>query len=241
MVVLKTTTGGAHLETIYEEPSNWNGSGNPVPPPVIQQTHTDAIVTGLISARSLPPVNAQRQQQQQPVESQAKPPIEVRFRDGSKRFIHSDNENAAAGAEASSSDAAQANAAAAYYQNQQPNFGQQRVQRRPPIVITIISAKDLRQIDVVSTDMSSPEPATPSPMIHSTPRLSHTFTSPAASSTISTPFQPVPSLEQTVLNQQSILAHSQSTSTVGTLRSKKSACKGEWPILRSGEFPRAMP
>jgi hypothetical protein len=85
-----------HLETIYEE------SGGSFASSVIDGSHqksahqavsspldsSNYATHGLISARSIPSVDVHRRQRhRRHDEHQNKPPIEVRFRDGSKRYI----------------------------------------------------------------------------------------------------------------------------------------------------------
>lgn len=73
------------LETIYEESGSYASSILPRQQVLNSPYHSQAI-NGLISARSIATVDIHRQRVHP---STKKPPIEVRFRDGSKRFIQS--------------------------------------------------------------------------------------------------------------------------------------------------------
>ena len=79
-----------HLETIYEETgSSPSSSMNDIYYRRGKQflPNTNQTIYGLISARSIPSVDVHRRRRI--FEQQEKPPIEVRNRDGTKRFIHS--------------------------------------------------------------------------------------------------------------------------------------------------------
>ena len=78
-MVLKGQTASP-LETIYEESGSFLASFDHN-----QTINKEETINGLISARTIPSVAIQRQRAN---EQESKPPIEVRFRDGSKRYIH---------------------------------------------------------------------------------------------------------------------------------------------------------
>ena len=87
-MVLKTAVVPP-LETIYEESGSFSASNVDTQRRLFSQpvlSNVKQTVSGLISARSVPTVDAQRQRAQA---HPARPPIEVRFRDGSKRLIYS--------------------------------------------------------------------------------------------------------------------------------------------------------
>lgn len=138
------------LATIYEEPGSFlttadsHSNGN-------QQSQSDF---GLISARSIPTVDRQRQRT---FPYRRKPPIEVQFRDGSKRFIHPSttakmllnrrNLLASSGVKT------------VRFQRQpifHSKFQSSTIRPKPvPLVITIITAEDLRQAGITPTSSSS--------------------------------------------------------------------------------------
>jgi hypothetical protein len=154
------------LETIYEESSSFIASTDNS-----QEDYRDETINGLISARAIPTVNIRRQRTN---EYEQKPPIEVRFRDGSKRYIHpsttttmiinrrnllnsSDNNN---------------NLSSNYQQLSRSNFNKRTFQTKPPLVLTIITADDLKQAGITPSRSSSASgsdisPITPSPSINS--------------------------------------------------------------------------
>ena len=84
-MLLKTQTQ-TPLETIYEESGSFIASTHDIQNQQNDHEQTNGIVDGHISSRSITPVHIQRQREN---EKLPKPPVEVRFRDGSKRYIHS--------------------------------------------------------------------------------------------------------------------------------------------------------
>ena len=87
-MVLKTAVVPP-LETIYEESGSFIASTSDAQRRLSSQASSSSVkqtVSGLISARSVLSVDAQRQRAQA---HPTRPPIEVRFRDGSKRLIYS--------------------------------------------------------------------------------------------------------------------------------------------------------
>ena len=100
-MVSQTQPAAVHLETIYEESDRSLSSStvnihhhhhhhhsNPTRQKFSSVHRLHYKINGLISARSVPPVDVHRRRRRRPVIADDKPPIEVRFRDGSKRYIH---------------------------------------------------------------------------------------------------------------------------------------------------------
>jgi hypothetical protein len=158
-MVLKTHTVPP-LETIYEESGSFiSATGNfqqrsrrhrsmNVP---VRQT-----INGLISARSIPTVDIQRQRIIH--ECQSKPPIEVRYRDGSKRYIHPSNttiETSRRGSINSSHDDLSANSSCQHTVHS--NTNDKSSTANTPLVFTVITAHDLDRAGITPIISSSPE------------------------------------------------------------------------------------
>ncbi|CAF1046761.1 unnamed protein product [Adineta ricciae] len=236
MVMLKTSVT-APLETIYEESGSFVAStGNSQ-----NQVLTNETINGLISARSIPPVNFHRQRA---CDNVVKPPIEVRFRDGSKRFIQPSAACAMMMGRKEFIDSSDADLSL----NAMPNFkyqhlfninptNQQCIRRQPPIVITIITANDMKQAGFTPTDSSSPEMTTPVAMSTPTYSMPTSNASPALSTpslsksisnisqATSSTSQPISSFSQRLPTQQSILTESQSSSIASTAKTRRGVHK----------------
>lgn len=151
------------LETIYEESGSFISSSADTEHRVNRDGHINETIRGLISARSIPSVNFQRQRIN---EHQLKPPIEVRFRDGSKRYIHQSSSSKATAATMIMNrrkilDSSQNNLSSTIQANS--NYKQifsnkiprRTFQTKVPLVITIITAEDLNQAGITPTISSS--------------------------------------------------------------------------------------
>ena len=123
------------LETIYEESGSYVSSVLSLQPASVNSP----TINGLISARSIPTVDTQRQRVHPP---SSKPPIEVRFRDGSKRFIQS-------------SSLLLNNGRSVFRSSPVPE--NVLVQAKAPLVFTIITAEDLERAGVTPSVCSSPD------------------------------------------------------------------------------------
>jgi len=156
MVILKTQPNPP-LETIYEESGSFVASTVNIQHQPARPTRT---INGLISARSIPSVDFERQRGNV---KQQRPPIEVRFRDGSKRYIHPSSEAAMIMNRRKLSNSSQNSLSSttmpnsSYQQIFNSNLNQSNIQTRPPVVITIITADDLQQAGVTPTYSSSPD------------------------------------------------------------------------------------
>ncbi|CAF4004227.1 unnamed protein product [Adineta steineri] len=205
MVVLKPQPN-APLETIYEESGSFNTSLVSMHHPLHNHIYnTQGTINGLISARSIPPVNFYKQRAA--TGNQHKPPIEVRFRDGSKRFIHPGKTATMIINRRNVINSSNKNLSSKTISHLKPpqiynsHRNKENIQSRPhSIVLTIITANDLKRIGLTPTDSSSPDTST-------------------------TPMS-TPSAPKMMANQsQSILTQSISTSTMGTMKSRKSNFK----------------
>jgi hypothetical protein len=132
------------LETIYEESGSFNISTSSS-----QHTYTDETINGLISARSIPSVNIERKRA---LENHTKPPIEVRFRDGSIRYIHPSSTKSMITNRRDLLDSSHNNLSSKKISNLN---SQKIIQKKPPLVFTIITIEDLRQAGVMSAVYSS--------------------------------------------------------------------------------------
>jgi len=132
------------LETIYEESGSFNVSTSSS-----QHTYTDETINGLISARSIPSVHIQRQRA---LENQPKPPIEVRFRDGSIQYIHPSSRKPMIINRRDLLDSSHNNLSSKKLSN---SNSQRIIQTKPPLVFTIITVEDLRQAGIRSAIYSS--------------------------------------------------------------------------------------
>ena len=151
-----------HLETIFEE----SGSGNSLSNIDIhyqfnhhQNSSTyknkNQTVHGLISARSIPSVHEHRRTQSN--DNQRKLPIEVRFRDGTKRFIHPaltiNTNNRRKSLHSSHQDSSLS-------KTQQILINTTEIQKKhslqkPSVLLTIITADELSQAGITPTSTSS--------------------------------------------------------------------------------------
>jgi len=155
MVVLKTQPNPP-LETIYEESGSFVASTVNIQHQPNNNAHPTGTINGLISARSIPSVDFQRQRGNV---KQQRPPIEVRFRDGSKRYIHPSSEAAMIMNRRKLLNSSQNNLSSKTMPNSsyQQIFNSNLNQPRHPVVITIITADDLQQAGVTPTYSSSPD------------------------------------------------------------------------------------
>ncbi|CAF3282538.1 unnamed protein product [Rotaria sp. Silwood2] len=157
----------APLETIYEESGSFIASTADIERQLNNHLHINETFNGLISARSIPTVDIQRQRIH---ENQKKPPIEVRFRDGSKRFIPPSSKKSTAMIMNrrkilnSSHDNLSSNKK--HHINSQQIFHTKH-QTRAPLVITIITAEDLHQAGMTPTISSSSDDSERSTVAHS--------------------------------------------------------------------------
>jgi len=136
------------LETIYEESGSFNVSTSSS-----QHTYKDETINGLISARSIPSVNIERQRA---LENHTKPPIEVRFRDGSIRYIHPSSTKPMIKNRRNLLDSSHNNLSSKKISNlNSQEIIQKNFRKKPPLVLTIITIEDLRQAGVMSTVYSS--------------------------------------------------------------------------------------
>ena len=138
------------LATIYEESGSFiatfsnHQQGD-------QESRSDF---GLISSRSIPTVDRQRQRI---YSYRRKPPIEVRFRDGSKRFIHPSTTAKMLLNRRNLLDSSQGKTV--HFQHRpifHSKFQSSTIRSKPlPLVITIITADDLQQAGITPTSSSS--------------------------------------------------------------------------------------
>ena len=151
------------LETIYEESGSFVSSTldsfhqrsnfqSPVSP--YPQT-----INGLISARSIPTVDSQRQRVHEHLHK--RPPIEVRFRDGSKKFIQPSQTNPVTTTliknrrnlfpTSSSSSSSVSNNDHQQFNSKPTNVNNSK----PTIILTIITANDLDRAGITPSVASS--------------------------------------------------------------------------------------
>lgn len=125
------------LETIYEESGSFAASTSSSQYKSIDET---------LSAHSISTITTQ--QQQRVHDNHQKPPIEVRFRDGSRRYIPPLN---------SASRRKDKNFFNTSYDTSsiKTNSTRRSFQRKPPLVVTIITAEDLQQAGIISNVSSS--------------------------------------------------------------------------------------
>ncbi|CAF5114932.1 unnamed protein product [Rotaria sp. Silwood1] len=142
----------APLETIYEESGSFIASTVDIERQLNNQSYINETFNSLISSHTIPTINIL---QQKTNENQKKPPIEVRFRDGSKRFISPSLTNPTTMVTNrrkifnSSHDNLTLN-------NQQINNGNFHAKHsKTPLVITIITADDLNEAGITPTISSS--------------------------------------------------------------------------------------
>ena len=166
-----------HLDTIYEEsassltssssPSAADArqpfSSRPLPPSTFPFSSNHSAVHGLISARSIPSVDAFRLQQTN--DSHERPPIEVRFRDGSTRYIHpatnprltnSLRKNAPIIPYDAPTSLKMTNKHRPTF-NSMPKKKMLLLAKKPTTVLTIITAQDLMQAGITPPMTTSPE------------------------------------------------------------------------------------
>ena len=160
-MVLKAQTTSP-LETIYEESGSFIASTeNSQPDYRVENTN------GLISARVIPTVNIQRQR------ANDKPPIEVRFRDGSKRYIHPSTTATMIINRRNLLNSSGENSSTNYRSFFRSNFNKRTFQQsKPPLVLTIITEDDMKQAGITPSISSSASGSdistiTPSPSINS--------------------------------------------------------------------------
>jgi len=139
MLTTRTLTS---LETIYEESASFVGSTISSP-----HNYIDETINGLISARTIPSVDIERQRA---YENHRKPPIEVQFRDGSKRYIHPSTTTSMIINRRNLLDSSHKNLSSKKIVS---NINFHR--KKPPLVLTIITAEDLRQAGITSNASSS--------------------------------------------------------------------------------------
>jgi hypothetical protein len=144
MLTTRTLTS---LETIYEESASFVGSTISSP-----HNYIDETINGLISARTIPSVDIERQRA---YENHRKPPIEVQFRDGSKRYIHPSTTTSMIINRRNLLDSSSENLSSKKIVSN-INFHRKNFHRKkPPLVLTIITAEDLRQAGITSNASSS--------------------------------------------------------------------------------------
>ena len=162
-MVLKTAVVPP-LETIYEESGSFIASTADAQRRLFSQpllSNVKQTVTGLISARSVPTVDAQRQRAQA---HPARPPIEVRFRDGSKRLIYSSTTKTRSKPHHTGRD----DPTAKYVLNGKhrpglftaPSNGKP-LPSKPTFMLTIITAADLDRARITPTMSSSSSSSSP--------------------------------------------------------------------------------
>jgi hypothetical protein len=157
-----------HLETIYEE------SGSSLTSSMVDihhQSRNHHIIApysstqstrGLISARSIPSVDVHRRKRVN--ENQQKPPIEVRYRDGSKRYIQPSLTtapmivNRRKYGHSSRHDSSSTRSNSKYRQmfNLTPKK-KKKLPEKSKIILTIITAEDLSQAGITPSSISSPD------------------------------------------------------------------------------------
>ncbi len=170
-----------HLETIYEESGSSLSSSNL---DIHHQSHnhpkpskytTNQTIQGLISARSIPSVDVHRRRR--PTEYRQKPPIEVRYRNGTKHYIHPSlnatpmiinrrKHGHSSRHDPSLLSATKINPKYRQILNTTPKK-KKKLSKKPEILITIITAEDLSQAGVTPTLISSPDESEASTLIKS--------------------------------------------------------------------------
>lgn len=163
-----------HLETIYEE----SGSSLSLSSLVDLQhqsynrqqsliASTNQAIQGLISARSIPSVDVHRRNRSN--EHQQKLPIEVRYRDGTKRYIHPSltitpmvvnrrkyTRSSRHDSSSSSSSTSKINPKYRQIFNTTPKK-KKKLSKKSQIALTIITADDLSQAGITPPSTSSPD------------------------------------------------------------------------------------
>lgn len=154
------------LATIYEE------SGSFIASFINNQDNSNENKTdcGLISARSIPSVDRQRQRT---YTTRRKPPIEVRFRDGSKRYIHPSTTAKMILNRRNLLDSSQSNFPPRKYVRFQDRPNSQLKARTR--ILTIITADDLRQAGITPPSSSSGSSADRSSMTPSSQQIDSPF------------------------------------------------------------------
>ncbi|CAM4826308.1 unnamed protein product [Rotaria magnacalcarata] len=148
----------APLETIYEESGSFTAPTIDFEHQLYNHASKNEAINCLISSHSTPPIDIQRQRI---TGNQAKPPIEVRYRDGSKRFIHPSTALPMIINRKQCLDFSPDNlllnkiSNSNYQQIQSTNFPKKHLQTKAPLVITIITAEDLNQAGITPTISSS--------------------------------------------------------------------------------------
>jgi hypothetical protein len=164
-----------HLETIYEE------SGSSLSSSIVDAQHPsnnrqnlstnsmNQTIHGLISARSIPSVDVHRRSQAN--EHQQKLPIEVRYRDGTKRYIHPSlttitpmvvhrrkYPHSSRHEPSSSTTTTTTKINTKYRQifNTTPKK-KKKLPKKSDIILTIITAEDLSQAGITPPSTSSPD------------------------------------------------------------------------------------
>jgi hypothetical protein len=159
-----------HLETIYEE------SGSSLSSSIVDAHHqsynrqkssidgTNQTIHGLISARSIPSVDVHRRRQAN--ENQKKLPIEVRYRDGTKRYIHplltttpmvvNRRKYSHSSRHDSASSTTKINSKYRQIFNTTPKK-KKKSSKKPEIILTVITAEDLSQAGITPPSTSSPD------------------------------------------------------------------------------------
>ena len=172
---------GIYLETIYEESDgafsssaidvNYSSLIFRAASPSNQVNYS---TQGLISARSLPSVDEHRQRWKPTTldgtENPSKPPIEVRFRDGSKHYIHSSVNNTTPTTTAALKSRRKYSISSRHETNSNPKLANKHrstisslpkkkkiLPKKSEIILTIITAADLRQAGVTPPLTSSPD------------------------------------------------------------------------------------
>lgn len=146
-----------HLETIYEESDHSFSSSvvniHPHPSSIRQKFSSSHPTDGLVSARSIPSVDNHRRRRYRRIIADAKPPIEVRFRDGSKRYIHP---SASSNSTNNSINRSGIQTKKKYRQvlSSMPSATKTK---KSEIVLTIITAADLHQAGISPSFTSSPD------------------------------------------------------------------------------------
>ena len=155
-----------YLETIYEESggsfsSFAAGDENEINNHKhLSRYDANQTFRGLISARSMPTVHGYRRRKT--TEYQQKPPVEVRYRDGTKRYIHPSltatptSRNQRKYSHTSPHDSSKINAKSRQIFNAPPKK-KKVLPERPSVILTIITAEDLNHAGVASSSTSSLE------------------------------------------------------------------------------------
>ena len=150
-----------YLETIYEESGgsfSSSATGGQNDHEQLLRYDTSQISHGLISARSIPTVHEYRERKA--TECQQKPPVEVRYRDGTKRYIHPTlttapmSRNQRKYSYSSPHDAPKINAKSRQIFNISPKKTKALL-GNPSISLTIITAEDLSYAGVTPSSTSS--------------------------------------------------------------------------------------